>query len=72
MIRATALLADHEVSLSDECLGTAQCVNIAPDVFVLDHEGRATFVREPAIESLEDVLIAEAVCPMAAISVTPA
>jgi ferredoxin len=61
------------IEISDDCIGSAQCVALAPDVFHLDEDGLAALtdaVRDDA--SIERAKHAEDVCPTGAIRVGPA
>lgn len=51
------------------CVGTANCIKIAPEVFVLDEESLCTFVETPADISLERLIDACAACPVDALTV---
>jgi ferredoxin len=50
------------------CVGTAMCRSIAPEAFVLDDTGRASFVPG-AGASLADLIEAAENCPVQAIAV---
>jgi ferredoxin len=50
------------------CIGTANCVKVAPELFVLDEERIITF-REPAVEIEPDRAVeACRVCPVDALA----
>jgi ferredoxin len=51
------------------CIGSADCVDTAPDVFQLDEEDKAVVV-DPDGAALEDILEAAGNCPVSAIFVT--
>jgi ferredoxin len=51
-----------------ECCGNAQCVEIAPDVFALDHQQKAK-VLDPEAASLELLIEAAEACPCQAIGI---
>lgn len=50
------------------CSGFGSCVELAPEVFVLDDDGTASVRRDESDDPA--VLEAAAACPMAAISVS--
>lgn len=50
------------------CIGNAMCRELAPGAFIDDGEGR-TLVDDPSSESVANLLEAEALCPVGAISV---
>jgi ferredoxin len=50
------------------CIGSADCVDTAPDVFQLDEEDKAVVV-DPDGASVDDVLTAAGNCPVSAIFV---
>ena len=52
----------------DVCIGSGTCVGIAAGVFELNDEGVAQVV-DPEAAELADLQLAEASCPVAAISV---
>ncbi|MCL6624558.1 MAG: ferredoxin [Fimbriimonadales bacterium] len=53
----------------DRCIGTANCVSVAPQFFELDEESLCSF-KEPADEVSPDVVVeACRVCPVDALSV---
>lgn len=52
----------------DLCIGSGDCVDTAPDVFVLDDEGKAVVLDSDAAE-VEDVVEAARNCPVTAIFV---
>lgn len=52
----------------DKCVGAAACVAIAPEVFQLDDEDKATVI-DPEGAPIQDIKEAEARCPTSAISV---
>jgi ferredoxin len=52
----------------DVCIGSADCVDTAPDVFQLDDEDKAVVV-DPDGASTDDVLTAAGNCPVSAIFV---
>ncbi|ANS62623.1 ferredoxin [Streptomyces lincolnensis] len=53
---------------ADKCVASGQCVLAAMDVFDQDDDGIAILLAdEPAVELLDDVKEAVAVCPAAAI-----
>jgi ferredoxin len=58
--------SDHE-----KCLGYANCIMAAPDVFDIDDEGVVVVLRE-AVEDSERGRVAESVrsCPVSALSVS--
>jgi len=51
------------------CIGSANCVKIAPTVFQLDEKNLSTFVGEP--EEIDEKILLEAceVCPVDALEV---
>jgi ferredoxin len=53
------------------CVGFGDCVEIAPDAFVLDADGIAVFVRPESV-TRECLLSACEACPVDAITVTDA
>jgi ferredoxin len=54
----------------DKCQGYGNCVGAAPDVFDLDDRGLVTLLtEEPSDDRAEDVLQAEKLCPVQAISI---
>jgi ferredoxin len=52
--------------LRSECCGNAQCVENAPDVFVLDSKNKSTVVDSDGA-SLEKLIEAAEACPCSAI-----
>ncbi len=53
----------------DRCIGTANCISVAPQFFELDEESICTF-KEPPEEVDEDIVVeACRVCPVDALSV---
>ena len=60
------------IEISDDCVGSAQCVALASEVFKLSDDGYATLIHTPlAEESIGRARDAEDVCPMGAIRVLP-
>lgn len=56
------------IEVSEHCVGSAQCILVAPEVFELDHEGHATVVEGALdLRHVEQARAAEDVCPMGAI-----
>lgn len=53
------------------CVGFGDCVTAAPEAFVLDDEGIATFVAPPVVERVR-LLEACAACPVDALTVVDA
>ena len=55
----------------DRCLGTGQCVRVAAEVFGQDQDDGLVVVldADPTKELQGKVLLAESMCPVAAISV---
>jgi len=51
------------------CIGSAQCVHLAPDSFRLD-TGRQSHPAEPETEANEEILEAAEGCPVEAIMIT--
>lgn len=49
------------------CIGSANCVKVAPEVFELDEKNLCTFVKEP--EAIDEKILIEAcdVCPVDAL-----
>lgn len=59
------------MEISEDCVGSAQCVALAPQVFRLGTDGYATLTEELlTAEGIERAREAEDVCPMGAIRVT--
>lgn len=54
--------------LRDKCIGAASCVAIAPKVFALDGEQKATVISQDELDDIK--LLAAQSCPTAAIVVT--
>ncbi len=54
--------------LRDKCIGAASCVAIAPKVFQLDKENKATVISQKG-NTDDDKLLAAQSCPTAAIVV---
>jgi ferredoxin len=52
-----------------ECIGTGQCVAVAPRAFRVDETMKAV-VLDPAAESLDNILEAAQICPTRAIYVS--
>jgi ferredoxin len=52
-----------------ECIGSGQCVVVAPRAFVLDNAMKAA-VLDPSAESLDAILEAAEICPTQAIYVS--
>lgn len=50
----------------DLCIGAASCVAIAPGVFALDEENKATVINEKGADD-ETILLAAQSCPTRAI-----
>jgi ferredoxin len=50
----------------DLCIGAASCVAIAPGVFALDEENKATVINEKGADD-ETILLAAQSCPTKAI-----
>jgi ferredoxin len=60
------------IEISDDCVGSSQCVAVAPDVFELGEDGLARLTENLfGGDELELAREAEAVCPSGAISVSP-
>ncbi len=58
------------IEVSDDCVGSAQCILDAPEVFELDDEGCAKVVDGTlGSHAVEQARAAEDVCPMGAIRV---
>lgn len=58
------------VTVTDDCVGTAQCVAVAPDVFELNEDGLAQLKEEPTdAASMNAANEAADLCPMAAIKI---
>ena len=53
------------------CIGSGDCVNIAPNTFALDAENKST-VKNQGVDSDEILLQAAKTCPVSAILVTDA
>jgi len=53
----------------DKCQHYGQCCFEAPDVFVLDENGKITYTAEVADDRRDDVESAADVCPMQAIEI---
>jgi ferredoxin len=51
------------------CIGSADCVDTAPDVFQLDEEDKAVVI-DPDGAPVDDVVEAAQNCPVSAITVT--
>jgi ferredoxin len=51
----------------DLCIGSANCVNLARGVFVLDEEEEIAHVADPSAASAEDIRRAARACPTSAI-----
>lgn len=51
------------------CIGSANCVVIAPDAFELDNEGISTFKKDGLKVDAETLLAAAKGCPVKAISI---
>jgi len=54
------------------CIGSANCVKVAPELFRMDDEGIASFAPEAEGASAETVVEACGVCPVEALSVLAA
>lgn len=54
------------------CVGFADCLDEAPEAFVLDEEGVAAFTSDAASTSAERVLKACEACPVDALTVVDA
>jgi ferredoxin len=52
----------------DACIGAAPCVTVAPGVFKLDDENKATLV-DPNGADADTILLAAQSCPVQAISI---
>lgn len=52
-----------------QCIGTANCIKVAGDVFVLDGERTCSFVAQPAEVERERLIEACGVCPVQALTV---
>ena len=52
------------------CIGSGNCVNLAPEVFVIDEENLVTFTDEP--EDIDQARLEEAcmICPVDALTAT--
>jgi ferredoxin len=61
-------MATWRVTVSEECIGAASCIGIAPKRFALGDDGWSHPTSDP-IEEDDAVLDAVASCPMEAISV---
>ncbi len=48
------------------CIGAAPCVTVAPEVFALDEENKATVINEKGTDD-ETILLAAKSCPVKAI-----
>jgi ferredoxin len=53
----------------DVCIGSADCVDTAPEVFQLDDEGKAVVI-DPDAAPTDQILEAAGNCPVTAIFVT--
>lgn len=51
------------------CIGSADCVSIAPNTFVLDSESKST-VKAQGVDSDETLMQAAKTCPVSAIILT--
>ena len=54
------------------CVGFADCLDEAPEAFILDEEGVAAFTPDAATTPVERVLRACAACPVDALTVLDA
>lgn len=54
------------------CIGSGNCVNVAPGVFRLDERNLAVFADAAEPESLAGLIEACSLCPVAALTVTDA
>ncbi|ARA92511.1 hypothetical protein AWN76_004555 [Rhodothermaceae bacterium RA] len=52
------------------CIGSGNCVNLAPGVFRLDEQSLVTFTDAPEPDALATLVEACAVCPVGALIVT--
>ena len=58
------------VEVTEDCVGTGQCVLVAPNVLELGDDGRAQVVARPLdADDLAEARSAADVCPMGAIRV---
>lgn len=58
------------IVITEDCAGTGQCVEVAPDMFESNSDGLSTVIAEPDTrELLEAARTAAELCPMAAIRV---
>ena len=58
----------YRVEVTEECIGSAQCILLAPEAFALDDDGLSTVQLDEVPPSmLEAVKMAELSCPMGAI-----
>lgn len=71
-MRHELLLGELRIQISEDCVGSAQCVSVAPAIFRLDDEGLATFVGDALLDDATAAVAAEALCPTAAIRIAPA
>ena len=53
----------------NKCIGSANCVVIAPNSFELDENGKSQPIHEVTAENIEEIYKAVAACPVSAISV---
>ena len=64
-------VSDLTVSIDRSlCIGSGNCVNLAPEVFVIDEENLVTFTDEP--EDIDQDRLQEAcmICPVDALAAT--
>lgn len=58
------------VTVTDDCAGTGQCVAVAPEIFQLDEDGLSTVIAQPDTpERIGAANQAAQLCPMAAIQI---
>ncbi len=53
----------------DRCIGTSNCIKVAPEVFYLDEEGVCAFCEPPECEDAGRLVDACSVCPVDALIV---
>lgn len=63
-------MTDLEVTVTEDCAGTGQCVLVAPTLFGLDEEGLSTVIAPvDTVERAEAARRAADLCPMGAIRI---
>ena len=64
-------ISNHIVRIDrTNCIGSGNCVNVAPDVFTLGRDSIVTFVDEPDDIETERLIEACDLCPVDALFVT--